>query len=117
MLDMNKHIVKDNDDKPFHSNGYARAANGDNLGASSDVTFDRRRQIDANRRVVAGYQRSAIGSSYNDTLRAKSVVGDNLTRLSQNRNQNSGSTQPRQRMSGIQKAAPPAPIRKYNPYA
>ena len=70
---MNNHIYKPDNNKPFHSNGYAVVANGDQLGAVSTVSFEKRQQIDQNRRLVGGYNRSSIGRSYNESLRAKSV--------------------------------------------
>jgi hypothetical protein len=74
MMDLNKHIVKNDDNKPFHSNGYAQVANGNRLGAVASVSFNQRQQIEYNRRVVGGYSRSAIGSLYNSTSRARPMV-------------------------------------------
>jgi hypothetical protein len=70
MLDLNKHIVKNDDNKPFHSNGFARIAVGNRVGSVGSMSFSRRQQIDRDRRLVYGYNRSAIGSNYGE-LRAK----------------------------------------------
>jgi len=72
MLDMNKHIVKSDDDQTFHTSGYAVAANGSRIGAVSTLTFEQRQQMAQNRKTVKSYNHSAIGSTY-ATMRAKSV--------------------------------------------
>ncbi len=63
-MDLNKHIVANDTGKPFHSSGFAEAANGNHFGATTSMSFEQRRQIDQNRQAVAGYQRSAIGGLY-----------------------------------------------------
>jgi len=75
-MDLNKHIVT-NDNKPFHSNGYARVAVGNRVGATSAESFSQRQQIERNRRLIYGYNRSAIGNAYG-ALRAKSVTSNNI---------------------------------------
>jgi hypothetical protein len=65
-MDLNKHIVTNDTSKPFHSNGFAEAANGNHFGAISTMTFEKRRQIDRNRQAIANYQRSAIGNAYGE---------------------------------------------------
>ena len=72
MLDMNKHIVKSDDDQPFHTSGYAVAANGGRIGAVSTLTFEQRQQMAQNRKTVNSYTRSAIGNTYSK-MRAQSV--------------------------------------------
>lgn len=62
-MDLNKYIVKNDGNRPFHSSGYARVANGDNVGSTSDITFNQRLEIDHNRRLVGSYKRSLIGSA------------------------------------------------------
>lgn len=69
-MDLNKRIVKTDSGSPFHSNGFAQAANGNHFGAVSNMSFQQRRQIDRNRQAIQGYQRSAIGSTYG-AMRAK----------------------------------------------
>ncbi|HUC96756.1 MAG TPA: hypothetical protein VMR16_03800 [Candidatus Saccharimonadales bacterium] len=69
-MDLNKHIVTNDTSKPFHSNGFAEAANGNHFGATTSISYEQRRQIDSNRQVVANYQRSAIGNTYG-ILRAR----------------------------------------------
>ena len=88
-MDLNKHIVSDGDDKPFHSSGYAKVANGNRIGSVANTSFSRRRYIDQNRSVIGIYKRSAIGSGYGE-LRSKRVARpvnnqsvDNKTTLQQ----------------------------------
>jgi hypothetical protein len=76
-MDLNRHIVKVNDNKPFHSNGYAQIAVGNRVGSTAaHISFEKRQQVDHNRRVVYGYSRSAIGSTYG-ALRSKNILGNN----------------------------------------
>jgi len=72
-MDLNKHIVRNDDNKPFHSNGYAQVASGNRLGSTASISFNQRQQIEYNRRVVGGYNRSAIGGLYNSASRARSA--------------------------------------------
>jgi len=76
-MDLNKHIVTNDDNKPFHSNGYARVAVGNRVGITSAESFSQRQQIERNRRLIYGYNRSAIGNAYG-VLRAKSVTSNNV---------------------------------------
>jgi len=64
-MDLNKHIVKFNDIKPFHSSGIAQAASGDRLGSTGNVSFEQRQQIEKNKRLIGNYQRSSIGNPNN----------------------------------------------------
>ena len=109
---MNNHIVKIDDDKPFHSNGYAVIANGDQIGATSNVSFQQRQEIDRNRQIIENYHRSSIGNAYG-VMRAKPVVQSAASRTSM-----------RQRSSLQQHNSLPSPkrfsepsARTYNPYA
>ena len=63
-MDLNKHVVNNNNGKPFFSNGFAAVANSNGFGSTSNTSFEQRRQIDQNRHAVTGYQRSTIGTSY-----------------------------------------------------
>jgi hypothetical protein len=47
-------------DKPFHSSGFAEVANGSQMGATSAETFNRRYQIDQNRKLVQKYRDSNL---------------------------------------------------------
>lgn len=78
-MDLNKHIVTNDTSKPFHSSGFAKVANSDHFGATSNVSFDQRQQIERNRQLVTGYQRSTIGESYG-VLRAKPVSKQAIVR-------------------------------------
>ena len=75
MMDLNKHIAKNDNNKPFHSNGYAQVASGNRLGSTANISFNQRQQIDYNRRVIGGYNRSAIGSQHG-ALRARPVSSE-----------------------------------------
>jgi len=77
-----------NDDnlKPFHSNGYASVSVGNRLGSGSSETFSQRRQIENNRSIVQGYNRSSIGVGYNNYQRAKQVGADRQPNTSVNVN-------------------------------
>jgi len=106
MRDMNKHIVKADDNQPFHTSGYAQIATGNRIGSVSAVSFEQRQKIDLNRQKIAGYNRSVIGRNYG-ALRAKSVTDTNVT----NRNAiNQRSTIPTNQPVVT-------PREKYNPYA
>lgn len=100
MLDLNKHIVKNDDGAPFHTSGYAIAANGNRVGATSAVSFEKRQQIDQNRMRVAGYQHSVIGKT-RGIFRPKTVAESDITSRPA-LNQNTGPVA--------------EPRRPYNPY-
>lgn len=72
MLDLNKYIVKTDHNKPFHTSSYAQVANGNKLGATSTISFEKRQQIEKNRQKISNYRQSLIGNSYN-SIRPKSV--------------------------------------------
>ena len=70
---MNKHIVKTDDNQPFHTSGYAQVANGNRVGAVSTMSFERRQQIDQNRQKIGDYRRSTIGRATSE-FRPKIVI-------------------------------------------
>ena len=97
-MDLNKHIVTNDNSKPFHSNGFADAANSNHFGATTTESFEQRQQIDRNRQAIQNYQRSSIGNAYG-VLRAKPapvvrniVIGRSAPRMA------------------------PTPLRRYNPF-
>ncbi len=111
MLDLNKHIVKSDDNKPFHSNGFAQIAVGNRVGSVGNVSFSQRQQIDRERRLVYGYNRSAIGSAYGVARAAKTFIkSPNVNSAGQPLPQNS------LRPAGPQHFTEP-PARPYNPFA
>lgn len=71
-MDLNKHIVSDSTNKPFHSSGIARINRGDRLGVANNTSFNQRQQINGNRRLINDYHSSVIGST-RSVLAAKSV--------------------------------------------
>ena len=46
-----------------HTSGHAKAAFGGRLGSTSSMTFNDRRKIDAERKVIAGYGKSRLALS------------------------------------------------------
>lgn len=48
--------------KPFHSHGFAHAANSEGIGAASPETFAQRQEIHRNRQMVAGYKESLLAN-------------------------------------------------------
>ncbi|MEI6228838.1 MAG: hypothetical protein WCP11_02360 [Candidatus Saccharibacteria bacterium] len=102
MLDMNKHIVKTDDDQSFHTSGYAVAANGNRIGSTSTESFQQRQERERNRQKIGSYRQSAVGLSY-AAARPKTVEASAIT----NRNAiNQASSAP----------SVPAPPPRYNPY-
>lgn len=47
-------------DKPFHTSGYAKAANGDRIGAVSAQSFSQRLSVHQTRQSVRAYKESMI---------------------------------------------------------
>lgn len=68
-MDLNNHIVSTGSASPFHSNGYAVAANDRHIGAASSESFSHRLQTEQNRRVVGNYARSNLAQSYISSAR------------------------------------------------
>jgi len=62
-MDLNKHLVKNDDTKPFHSNGFAIVANGDRFGSTDNTSFEQRKQMSHNRKIITGYQRLEVADS------------------------------------------------------
>ena len=50
--------------KPFHSHGFAHAANSEGIGAVSPETFTQRQHVHKNRRHVGGYKDSLIANTH-----------------------------------------------------
>lgn len=50
--------------KPFHSHGFAHAANSEGIGAVSPETFAQRQHVHKNRRHVGGYKDSLIANTH-----------------------------------------------------
>lgn len=61
-MDIQKYINKGQPDEPiFHSNAYARVAQGSSMGAVDKQTFEERMRIHRNRQAVRHYGDSLIG--------------------------------------------------------
>jgi hypothetical protein len=71
-MDLNKHIVKNDDNAPLHSNGYAVVANGNRIGSTSGESFRQRQLVERNRRLVDNYRLSHIGNN-RGILRSKQL--------------------------------------------
>ncbi len=111
-MDLNNHIVKPDDDKPFHSNGYAVVAQGNQIGSTASISFEQRQLIDRNRKIIDNYHRSAIGGTYG-ALRAKPVAEHQIDRSTIRRGQSLGQ---RPGLSSQKRFSEPQ-SRTYNPYA
>lgn len=110
-MDLNKHIVTDVNGSPFHSNGFACVNGSGRIGTTSNMTFAQRQEIEKNRRLIYGYQRSAIGSTYG-AMRAASATSGKIAAT--------GATgfQSRQQFNSMGgSSANSVPVRKYDPYA
>lgn len=99
----------------FHTSGYAKAAQGANLGATDATTFGLRQQQAKQRTTVAGYNRSRIGASFG-VLRAKQS-----TPTGRNPKDSDASIGSRQASNARSAVSPTRfknpPSRGYNPYA
>jgi hypothetical protein len=111
-MDMNNHIVKPDDNKPFHSNGYAEVANANQIGSTTSVSFDQRQAIERNRQIIENYNRSAIGAAYG-VMRAKPVAEKALDRNSIRQR----AALPRRNMPTVPKRFSEPSGRTFNPYA
>jgi hypothetical protein len=110
-MDLNKHIINNDGNRPFHSSGFARIASGNRVGSTGNTSFNQRQKIDQERRLIYGYSRSKIGSSYS-ALRPKPVPVDQnkIIPLSPLQQRNS------RPIAVPQRPANPSP-QSYNPYA
>jgi|GEM_PF-2928004 len=126
--------------KPFHSHGYARAANSDGIGAVSPETYAQRQQTHQNRQHVKGYADSLLANGHHRTagLRPDVVSSDTATTTSMQTSEKAvthldrrgfsvgiGTRKPQQRsIGGVRPAAAPAPRtphfteprHRYDPY-
>lgn len=132
MLDMNEHIYKNDDDSgtPFHSNGYAQAANQGRIGSTSNTSFEKRMQIEQNRSNVAAYRFSSLGRSNINSYNAKTYsdnkkTSDEIrmeTNVRQGRLGGLRADMQRQQQQNRQTTSQPRryiepPKRNYNPYS
>lgn len=111
-MDLNKHIISDDNNKPFHSSGYAKVASGNRIGSVGVDSFSQRQNIEKNRQKIGMYRRSAIGNSYG-VARAKQYVRPDHTA-----DANSGSLQQHNSITPITPRRFTEPSgRSYNPYS
>lgn len=105
-MDLNKHMANYPDEpKPFHSSGLARAAKGDQIGSTNATSFERRRLLNDDRRVVMAYNRS-------------SLAGDSYKSINRPINKEDEAVNSRP-VIALNKPSRPTnvPLRKYNPYS
>lgn len=57
---LKRFVFKDKKEDILHSSGYAKAQNRVGMGASSTESFEERRKIDLNRKIVKGYNDSKM---------------------------------------------------------
>ena len=112
-MDLNKHIVKIDNNKPVHSHGFAEVASGDRVGSTSNTSFEQRQLIDLNRQLVENYGRSTIGGSYSVVRAKKATDAEIINRTA--RPQRS-SQRPSKLDTGPTRFIEP-PTRNYNPYS
>lgn len=62
-----KYLIKESKEDIVHSSAYAQAQNEGSFGSTSTQSFDERRKIDANRKIVRKYNDSRLmqGTSSN----------------------------------------------------
>lgn len=111
-MDLNKHTVAPGPNiSPFHSNGIARVANGNQIGATANVnaSFNQRLQTNGSRQFIRSYQNSTIGNAHG-VLGAKPVARGITSRLLVPVRLSSS-----QRSAGRQFSEPKT--RGYNPYS
>ncbi len=111
-MDMNNNIVKPDNNKPFHSNGYAEIANANQIGSVTSLSFNQRQAVERNRQIIENYNRSAIGTTYG-VMRAKPVSENALNRNSIRQRL----TTPQRNMTSAPKRFIEPSGRNYNPYA
>lgn len=107
-MNLNKLNQAENNEKPFHSNGYAIVANGNNIGSVNNISFERRLNIDRNRQKIGPYRRSIVGSQYS-SLRAKQSENSNKVNATQSKSLESRSALNRRFVEPAR--------RNYNPFA
>lgn len=63
-MKISKFIGKNFTDKPFHSNGYAQAAQGERIGSVSQETFNQRQAMQKNRKLIGHYKDARITQNH-----------------------------------------------------
>jgi hypothetical protein len=61
------------DEKPFHTNAYAKAMNAGRAGSTSTMSFEKRQQIEQNRQEIGSYRHSALGRTVSE-FRPKAIT-------------------------------------------
>lgn len=76
-MDLNKHVISNNASRTLHSNSFAVAVNGNRIGATGNISFNRRQHIEQNRQNIDSYHQSNIGME-RGIPRAISVDADKI---------------------------------------
>lgn len=100
-------------DKPFHSSGFAEVANGSKMGATSAESFNRRYQIDQNRKMVQKYRDSNLAR----TVINRDIAGQRTDDVAPHAPQVPNSSTPtssRQRFNAISTPRLTIPPRKFS---
>ena len=111
---------RSNNKKPFHTSGYAEAAYGESMGATSSQSYRERSAIDNNRQNVGKYHESSIAHNLKGrTLGANQgrhprVAGDR-TMPAAGRSRQFGGQSPLQPPAPRERFSEP-PGRGYNPF-
>ena len=74
---ISKRLVKV-DEVPLHTSAYAQAVNSGRVGASANISFERRQQIEQSRQKIGDYRHSALGRAVSG-FRPKTVTDLTVT--------------------------------------
>ena len=55
-----KHVMKEHNTDIFHSSTYGKAQNGGSMGVASTESFEARKKIEENRKIIKGYGNSSV---------------------------------------------------------
>ena len=115
-MNLNNHVIDDNDKKMFHSSGYARVANGNRIGSVANISFNQRQQIEHNRSTIGIYRRSSIGGAYG-ALEARRSIRPSINRApTANKDDSLQKFNSKNQANTQRKFIEPSP-KSYNPYA
>ena len=65
-----KRLINNDKDEIFHSSTFARAQNGEAIGAASSTSYSIRQQINSNRQNIGAYKDSIVANQRNTTSKA-----------------------------------------------
>lgn len=124
-MSLNNRFINQPGSDAFHTSGYAKVAQGGAIGATSSESFNRRLQVDRNRRAVGRYGESMIGRNYMREEVRSSL--DSSNPLKQSEVSAAPQSSPRQRFNAggatpargvsVPKRTFTEPPKRYNPYS